>query len=149
MAVSCGVGRRQDSNPLLLWPWRVLAATALFGPLAWEPTTAVGLKKKKKKDLAVPAWTLDTPLGQGQRTGQLFEKPAAYRSLVTDASPVRPGHAACIHMRVKGQASSLEGLLPVLYQPWANNSGFWGLFLFVTWEFPLVFSQLHHTFPCL
>ena len=50
-AVSCGVGRRRTSNPVLLWLWRRLARVALIGPLAWEPPHATGaaLKSKKKK----------------------------------------------------------------------------------------------------
>ena len=36
---------------MLLWLWRRLAATALIGPLAWEPPYASGtvLKRKEKK----------------------------------------------------------------------------------------------------
>ena len=30
VAVSCGVGRRCGLDPVLLWPWRRLAATALI-----------------------------------------------------------------------------------------------------------------------
>ena len=54
--VSCGVGHRNGSDPALLWLWCRMAATALIGPLAWEPPYAadVALKgqktKKKKKD---------------------------------------------------------------------------------------------------
>ena len=57
VAVSCGVGHRCGSDPVLLWLWHRPAATALIGPLAWEPPYAVGEtlekakrpKKKKKK----------------------------------------------------------------------------------------------------
>ena len=53
--MSCGVGPRCGSDPALLWLWCRPAATALIGPLAWEPPYAVGaalkLKKKKKKEL--------------------------------------------------------------------------------------------------
>ena len=47
VAVSCGVARRHGLDLALLWP----VATALIGPLAWEPPYAVGavLKKTKKK----------------------------------------------------------------------------------------------------
>ena len=50
-AVSCGVGRRHGSDPVLLWLWCRLAALALTGPLAWEPPYVVGaaLKSEKKK----------------------------------------------------------------------------------------------------
>ena len=59
VAVSCGVGRRSGSDPVLLWLWCRLVATAPIGPLAWEPPYAVGAaqeiakrhtKKKKKKE---------------------------------------------------------------------------------------------------
>ena len=54
--MSCGVGCRRGSDPALLWLWCRLAATALIGPLAWEPPhatraaleTAKRQKKKKK-----------------------------------------------------------------------------------------------------
>ena len=50
--MSCGVGRRRVSDPVLLWLWCRLAAVALIRPLAWEPPHAegVGLEKKKKKE---------------------------------------------------------------------------------------------------
>ena len=46
--MACGVGRRPSSDPTL---WHRLVATALNGPLAWEPpyATGVALKDKKKK----------------------------------------------------------------------------------------------------
>ena len=55
--MSCGVGHRCGSDPVLLWLWRRLAATAPIRPLAWEPPCATGAaqemaektKKKKKK----------------------------------------------------------------------------------------------------
>ena len=52
--MSCGVGRRLDSDPVLLWLWHKLAATALIQPLAWEPPYATGApqgmaKRPKKK----------------------------------------------------------------------------------------------------
>ena len=51
--MSCGVGGRHSSDPALLWMWCRPMATALIGPLDWEPTYAVGvaIKKKKKKKL--------------------------------------------------------------------------------------------------
>ena len=54
--MGCGVGRRRGSDPMLLWLWRKLAATALIRPLAWEPPYAMGValgktKKKKKKKI--------------------------------------------------------------------------------------------------
>ena len=52
--MSCGVGCRHDSDPMLLWLWRRALAMALILPLAWEPPYATGAaqemaKKKKKK----------------------------------------------------------------------------------------------------
>ena len=53
--MSCGVGCRHGSDPVLLWLWLWLwcrpAAVALIRPLVWEPPYAAGaaLKKKKKK----------------------------------------------------------------------------------------------------
>ena len=50
--MSCGVGRRCDSDPALLWLWYRPAATALIRSLAWEPPCATGAspRKGKKKD---------------------------------------------------------------------------------------------------
>ena len=47
--MSCGVGHRQGSDPVLLWLWhRPAVATALIGPLAWEPPCAEGVALKSK-----------------------------------------------------------------------------------------------------
>ena len=54
--MSCGVDCRCGSDPVLLWLWCRLVATAPIGPLAWElPYAAVAAQemakrqKKKKK----------------------------------------------------------------------------------------------------
>ena len=47
--MSCGVGRRHGSDPVLLWLWCRPAATAPIGPLAWEPPYAVDVALKKKR----------------------------------------------------------------------------------------------------
>ena len=47
--MSCGVGHRCSADPALLWLWRRLVATALIGPLAWEPPYAVGAALEKDK----------------------------------------------------------------------------------------------------
>ena len=49
--MSCGIGCRSGSDPVLLWLWRRPAATAPIRPLASEPPYAVGvaLEKEKKK----------------------------------------------------------------------------------------------------
>ena len=56
IATSCGTGRRQGLDPVLLWLWHRPAAVALIQPLAWELPYAAGTalksqngKKKKKK----------------------------------------------------------------------------------------------------
>ena len=40
--MSCGVGRRHGLDPVFLWLWRWLAATAPIRSLAWETPYAVG-----------------------------------------------------------------------------------------------------------
>ena len=54
VAVSCGVGRRWGSDPVLLWLWCGSAAAAPIQPLAWElpyaACTAAKSKKKKKEE---------------------------------------------------------------------------------------------------
>ena len=47
--MSCGVGRRRASDPVLLWLWRRPVATAPIRPLAWELPYAPGVALKKKK----------------------------------------------------------------------------------------------------
>ena len=48
--MSCGVGHRLGSDPVLLWLWRRPPATVPIRPLAWEPpyATGVGLKRQEK-----------------------------------------------------------------------------------------------------
>ena len=50
--MSCGVGHRHGSNPVLLWLWHRPEATAPIRPLAWEPPYAAGavLEKDKKTE---------------------------------------------------------------------------------------------------
>ena len=48
VAVSCGVGGRRGSDPVLLWLWHRPAATALIRPLAWEPPYVVGVALEKE-----------------------------------------------------------------------------------------------------
>ena len=47
--MSCGVGHRHGFDPVLLWLWHRLAATALIRPLAWEPPYAAGAALKRQK----------------------------------------------------------------------------------------------------
>ena len=44
------VGCRHGSDPALLWLWHRPAATALIGPLAWEPPYAAEAALEKQKD---------------------------------------------------------------------------------------------------
>ena len=60
--MSCGVGRRQGSDPVLLWLWHRPAATGPIRPLAWEPPYAAGaaLKRqtnKKKRVSSSRTWS--------------------------------------------------------------------------------------------
>ena len=45
--MSCGVGRRCSSDPVLLWLRHRLAGTAPIRPLAWEPPYAMGVALEK------------------------------------------------------------------------------------------------------
>ena len=49
VAVSCGVSRRRGLDPVLLWLWCRMAATALNSPPAWDPPYAAGAALKKAK----------------------------------------------------------------------------------------------------
>ena len=46
--MSCGVGGRCGSDPVLLWLWHRLAAVAPIGPLAWKSPYAAGVAPPKK-----------------------------------------------------------------------------------------------------
>ena len=48
--MSCGVGCRHSLDPVLLWLWCRLVATALIRPLVWEAPYAMGMALKKTKD---------------------------------------------------------------------------------------------------
>ena len=49
--MSCGVSGRRSSDLALLWLWCRPVATALIGPLAWDPPYAAGATlEKTKKD---------------------------------------------------------------------------------------------------
>ena len=47
--MSCGVGHRCGSDPVLLWLWCRPVATALIGPLAWELHTPQEAALEKEK----------------------------------------------------------------------------------------------------
>ena len=46
--MSCGVGCKHGSDPMLLWLW--LAAVPLIGPQAWEFPYAEGVALRGKKE---------------------------------------------------------------------------------------------------
>ena len=48
--MSCGIGQRRDSDPLLLWLWCRPAAAPPIRPLAWEPPYDAGAALKKIKN---------------------------------------------------------------------------------------------------
>ena len=54
--MSCGIGCSCGSDPILLWLWCRLMATALILPLAWELpySTSAALKKNTKKSHYIP-----------------------------------------------------------------------------------------------
>jgi len=57
VALNCGVGCRGALHPVLLWLWCRPVATALIGPLAWEPPCATGAAlKRPKKILCFDDW---------------------------------------------------------------------------------------------
>ena len=47
--MSCGVGSRHSSDPMLLWLWQRPVATAPIQPLAWEPPYVMGAALKRPK----------------------------------------------------------------------------------------------------
>ena len=47
--MSCGIGHRCGLDPVLLWPWHRLEATALIGPLAWETPYAASAALEKRE----------------------------------------------------------------------------------------------------
>ena len=53
LTMSCGVGRRQGLDPMSLWLWHRLAATAPIRPLPWEPPYASGAALKRQKKSAI------------------------------------------------------------------------------------------------
>ena len=75
--MSCGMGRKQGTDPMLLGLWCRPAAAAPIQPLAWELPYAIGVtlkskkakkeKKKKKVSFISKAKYLCTPHGDGLR----------------------------------------------------------------------------------
>ena len=54
VAVSCGVGRRRGSGPVLLWLWCRPVATAPILTPAWEPPYATGVVLKRQNKTKKP-----------------------------------------------------------------------------------------------
>ena len=55
--MSCDVGHRCGSDPVLLWLWCRSVAIATTGPLAWEPSYATGVALKDKNKNQEIKWT--------------------------------------------------------------------------------------------
>ena len=53
--MSCGVGHRRGSDPVLLWLWCTPADVALTQPLTWELPYAVGaaLKSQQRQKIKI------------------------------------------------------------------------------------------------
>ena len=70
--MSCGVGRRCDSDLAWLWLWCGPAATAPIPPLAWELPYAAGVVLKKAKTNSYNA--KQNPCWQRCRSNMLSQK---------------------------------------------------------------------------
>ena len=62
VAVSCGVGHRHSSDPILLLLWCRQAAAAPIQPLAWELPYAANLALKRKKKKKTPFFQITSSL---------------------------------------------------------------------------------------
>ena len=67
--MSCGVGRRRSSDPVLLWCRP--AATAPIGPLAWEPPYAAGVVLKRKKYIYIMMGKSSRQIFTGQKENDI------------------------------------------------------------------------------
>ena len=56
VALSSGVGRRQGSDPMLLWLWCRPAAVVLIRPLAWEIPYAASVALRRKKKISLESF---------------------------------------------------------------------------------------------
>ena len=61
--MSCGIGHRHGSDPVLLWLWYRLATVAQIQPLAWGPLYAMGVTLKEKKLKKKRTILLEFPAG--------------------------------------------------------------------------------------
>ena len=114
--MSCGVGCRPGSDPVLLWLWCRPEAIAPIGLLAWEPPYAAGAalrtqkREKKKKGKWMPpltaqeawdGWWMDGWMDGCQMVaGGCFHVAATgKREVCGDHSPQR----LCISLQLEGQ----------------------------------------------
>ena len=65
--MSCGVGRRHGSDPVLLWLWHRLAATTPIEPQDREPPYAVEANKEKKKKKKRQSMTKEARIYSGEK----------------------------------------------------------------------------------
>ena len=76
--MSCGIGCRHGSDPVLQWLWHRPMATAPIQPLAWESPYAVAAalekakrqRKKRKKRKEKTCELLDSQKGKRRKRGQ-------------------------------------------------------------------------------
>ena len=74
--MSCGVGHKCGSDPVLLWLWHRLAATAQIRLLAWEPPHAEGValkRQKKKKVLYFKGYSQESEQTTHRKKGNIFK----------------------------------------------------------------------------
>ena len=70
--MSCVVGHRRGSDPMLLWLWHRLAAVVPIGPLAWETPYAAGAAQEiAKKGVPVVAQWLTNPTKNHEVAGSV------------------------------------------------------------------------------
>ena len=88
--MSCGVGRRHNSDPMLLWLWNRLEAEAPIRPLAWEPPYAVGAaqemakkKKTKKKGFCTAKEILNKTKREPTEWEKIFAKGSIDKGLIS------------------------------------------------------------------
>ena len=93
IAMSCDVGRRRISDPVLLWLWRRPAAAASVGPLAWESPYAAGAalnrQRKKKAKVLLPFSTEIICLKTTEAPGKGQSYPVCVHVSDTRVSPSR------------------------------------------------------------
>ena len=133
--MSCGIGHRHHSDPMLLWLWHWPAAVAPIQPLAWELpyTLSVALKSKTNKQTGNQIHDLGLQLQEATKGLCLISFPTIVSSLPLQGMPRHP--TACLLWTY----SSLH-LIP--YN--------WHLFqCYLSWKSLLILPHLHPTSPSL